>query len=151
MFNDNVRILYWSCNIKKSKTPVIMSESNWNKRRSNHVHWCHLWRQHLDCDRSFLSFCLNQVPELFYLLGPFDTIYLYSKSHNCRIIHVSLSRSLYNCPTTLSLEKCAMLVYILDRKFLSYVHRNVNTWYSNLSDERTTINDLTSYSLFPAF
>jgi len=35
IFNDNVRILCLSCNIKKSKTTAKLSEKSRNKRRSN--------------------------------------------------------------------------------------------------------------------
>ena len=61
IFNDNVRILWLSCNIKKSKTTAKLSENNWNKRRSNRFQWCHL--RH---NRFFLSFYVNQVSEMLY-------------------------------------------------------------------------------------
>ena len=46
IFNDNVRILCLSCNIKKLKTTAILSENSWNKC-SNRFQWCHLWLQRL--------------------------------------------------------------------------------------------------------
>jgi len=32
IFNDNLRIFYLSCNIKKSKTPAKLSKNNWSSR-----------------------------------------------------------------------------------------------------------------------
>ena len=36
--------------------------------------WCHLWCQHLYCYRFFLSLCMNQVPEMFYLVHDLITL-----------------------------------------------------------------------------
>ena len=66
IFNDNVRIFYLSCNITKSKRPAKLSENNWNKRHSNRVQLCHLWRQRLCCYRFFLSLHMNRVPKMIY-------------------------------------------------------------------------------------
>ena len=66
IFNDNVRIMCLSCNIKKSKTSTKFSENNWSKLRSNGFQWCHLWRQCLYYYHFFLSLYMNQVPEMLY-------------------------------------------------------------------------------------
>ena len=59
-------ILCLSCNVKKSKTTVTLSENSWNKRRYNCFQWCSLWSQPLYCYRFFLSLYMNQVPEILY-------------------------------------------------------------------------------------
>ena len=59
-----VYFLCLSCNIKKSKATAKLSENSWKKRRSDRVHWCHLWRQHLYRYSFFLSFYMNQIPEI---------------------------------------------------------------------------------------
>jgi hypothetical protein len=40
---DNELILCLSCNVKKSRTTVKLSENNWNKSRFNLFQWCPLW------------------------------------------------------------------------------------------------------------
>ena len=51
---------------KSPKTHAKLSENIWNKRRSNHFQWCHLWRQRLYCYHFFLLLYMNNVPEMLY-------------------------------------------------------------------------------------
>jgi hypothetical protein len=68
IFNDNVRILCLSCNIKKSKTTAKLSEKSRNKRRSNRFQWSPMWRQCLYCYCFLLPLYRNQIPEMFYTI-----------------------------------------------------------------------------------
>ena len=62
IFNNNVRILCLSCNIKRS----MLSENSWNKHCFNRFQMHHLWRQCLYWYRFFLLLNRNQVPEKLY-------------------------------------------------------------------------------------
>jgi len=44
LYLTTIYVFCLSCSIKKSKTPAILSENNWNKPRSNRFQWCNLWR-----------------------------------------------------------------------------------------------------------
>ena len=63
---DNLRILFLSCNAKQSKTTAKWSENSWSTPQFNCFQWCHLYPQRLYCYRFFLSFNINQVPEMIY-------------------------------------------------------------------------------------
>ena len=67
-------------------------------------------------------------------------IYIYIYGFLPRPYNYNVSISLYNRATTLLLEKCAVNIYILDRKYWNYVNGNVNTRYIHLSDERPNMN-----------
>ena len=92
IFNDNVRIFYLSCNIKKSKTTAKLSEKSWNKRCSKRFQMRHLWRQRLYGCHFFLLLNRNRVPEKLYFgqwpcitnIYPVNAIFLL-KQNQCRI------------------------------------------------------------------
>ena len=68
IFNDNVRILCLSCNVKKSKTTGKLSENSWNKRRSNLFQMCHLWRRGYTVTVSFCYYKWIRYQKCFSVL-----------------------------------------------------------------------------------
>jgi hypothetical protein len=65
IFNDNVRILCLSCNIKKYKRIAKLSENSWNETSVVQILFIGV---HCDysCYRFFLSLYMNQILEMSY-------------------------------------------------------------------------------------
>jgi hypothetical protein len=76
IFNDNVRILRLSCNIKKFKTTAKLSEKNWNNRRSNRFQWCYIVKYKINLHSQIFSIMHSCQIIKMYFVATFDDLQL---------------------------------------------------------------------------